>query len=44
MISANQKLSEDFIREFKNYTTWYYILYNQKLSKKFKKEFKYKLL
>ena len=42
-ISAHQKLSENFIREFQNKVNWDNISYNQKLSENFKKEFKYKL-
>jgi hypothetical protein len=42
-ISANQKLSENFIREFQNKIDWWCILKYQKLSEDFKKEFKYKL-
>ena len=39
-ISAYQKLTEDFIREFKDYVDWYWISKNQKLSENFICEFK----
>ena len=39
-ISAEQKLSEDFIREFKDYVSWFCISINQKLSEDFIREFK----
>ena len=39
-ISTNQKLSEDFIREFKDYVDWYCISRSQKLSNEFIEEFK----
>ena len=39
-ISEKQKLSEDFIREFKNKVNWGYILREQNLSRSFIKEFK----
>ena len=38
-IPYNYKLSENFIREFQNEVTWYYILKYQTLSENFKKEF-----
>ena len=34
-ISKSQKLSEDFIREFKDYVNWYCISAYQKLSEDF---------
>ena len=39
-ISRNQTLSEDFIREFKNYVDWDAIFVCQKLSENFIKEMK----
>ena len=39
-ISSNQTLSEDFIREFKNYVDWDAIFVCQKLSENFIKEMK----
>ena len=39
-ISANQTLSEDFIREFNNYVSWSLISRHQKLSENFISEFK----
>ena len=42
-ISSKQKLSEDFIREFKDKVKWVEISYNQKLSEDFIREFKDKL-
>jgi hypothetical protein len=38
MISRYQKLSENFIRKFKNNVNWEYISKYQTLSKDFKKE------
>ena len=38
-ISKNQKLSEDFIREFQDKVDWYYISRYQKLSEDFIREF-----
>ncbi len=35
-----QKLSENFIREFKDKVNWYNISYSQKLSENFIREFK----
>ena len=43
MISSYQKLSEEFIREFKDKVDWLYICRFQKLSEEFKKEFKKEL-
>ena len=40
--SHNQKLSEKFIREFKDNVDWYEISCNQKLSENFIREFKAK--
>ena len=42
-ISANQSLSEDFIREFKDYVDWLWISSCQKLSEDFIREFKDKV-
>ena len=42
-ISAEQKLSEDFIREFKDYVDWGWISENQKLSESFIREFQDKV-
>ena len=42
-LSANQKLSEDFIREFKDQVYWYYISADQKLSESFIREFQNKV-
>ncbi|CCU55591.1 tryptophan repeat gene family [Choristoneura biennis entomopoxvirus] len=42
-ISRCQKLSEDFIREFKDKVDWYNISIHQKLSEDFIREFKYKV-
>jgi len=42
-ISAHEKLSEDFIREFADRVNWYWISGHQTLSKKFRKEFKHLL-
>ncbi len=42
-ISANQTLSEDFIREFQDKVNWEYIFRTQKLSEKFRREFKNKI-
>ena len=42
-ISFYYKLSENFIREFKDKVNWSGISYYQKLSENFKKEFKHKL-
>ena len=42
-ISIYQKLSEDFIREFKNNVDWYRISFNQKLSEDFIREFQNKV-
>ena len=42
-ISFSQKLSEDFIREFKDKVDWDYISYYQKLSQDFIREFKDKV-
>ncbi len=39
LIYFNKKLTEEFIREFKNKVNWYYIIIFQKLSKDFIKEF-----
>ena len=39
-LSVYGKLSEDFIREFKNEVNWYHISINQKLSEDFIREFK----
>ena len=39
-ISEYQKLSEDFIREFKDKVNWYWISEKQKLSEDFIREFK----
>lgn len=39
-ISKHQTLSEEFIREFKDYVDWDEINFRQKLSKDFRKEFK----
>ena len=39
-ISLNQKLSENFIREFKDSVDWYWISINQRLSEEFIREFK----
>lgn len=38
-ISAHQKLSKEFIREFADGVDWYYIFYRQKLSEDFIKKF-----
>ena len=43
-ISANQKLSEEFIREFKDNVNWYCISANQKLSEEFIREFQDKVV
>ena len=37
------KLTEDFIREFKDYVDWWYVSKYQKLSEEFKEEFKKEL-
>ncbi len=42
-ISCYQKLSEDFIREFKDKIVWYWISKNQKLSEDFIREFQNKI-
>jgi hypothetical protein len=42
-ISANKKLNEAFIREFKDYVIWFEISLNQKLSEPFIIEFKNKV-
>ena len=42
-ISEYQKLSEDFIREFKDKVDWYYISQSQQLSEDFIREFKDKV-
>ena len=42
-VSANQKLSEDFIREFKNKVHWAYISIHQTLSESFIREFEDKV-
>ena len=42
-ISVRQKLSEDFIREFKDKVNWVYISQYQKLSEDFIREFKGKI-
>ncbi|MBW3021026.1 hypothetical protein KY334_07055 [Candidatus Woesearchaeota archaeon] len=42
-LSRNYKLSEDFIREFKNKVDWYRICKYQKLSENFIREFRDKL-
>jgi len=39
-ISANYKLSEEFIREFQDKVNWYHVSHYQKLSESFIKEFK----
>ena len=43
VISISQKLSEDFIREFKDKVDWELISKNQKLSEDFIREFKDKV-
>ena len=43
MISVKQKLSEDFIREFKDKVHWWFIFKYQTLSEEFKEEFKKEL-
>ena len=40
IISQNQTLSENFIREFKDKVDWYWISVYQKLSENFIREFK----
>ena len=42
-ISARQKLSEDFIREFKDNVDWYWVSSHQKLSESFIREFQDKV-
>ena len=42
-ISADQKLSESFIRDFQDKVCWYWISKCQKLSNEFIKEFKHRL-
>ena len=42
-ISLNRILTEEFIREFKNYVKWKYICRSQQLSLEFLKEFKNKI-
>ena len=42
-ISENQKLSEDFIKEFQDKVYWNYISKYQKLSEDFIREFQYKV-
>jgi hypothetical protein len=42
-ISARQKLSENFIREFQNKVKWEYISINQELSEDFIREFQDKV-
>jgi len=42
-ISQHQKLSENFIKEFRNKVSWYYISRRQRLSENFIKEFRNKV-
>lgn len=42
-VSSNEVLSEDFIREFKDYVSWNCMVVYQNISPKFAKEFEFEL-